>query len=254
MGSGTPAATSAIATGRPGPDVLDVDQHGTAGTGFAAWNAGQARGPGRAAARDRPHAQRRHARLLRRDRPAVSDDPPAATSISGPPAATCVAPHSTVGGKPLRRGQRQPSAATVDFGAVRQLVDPQRERPAGSRRSTCATAAQNLDHLVAQMAGQPEGNRNGFLHWAANRVLDHGQDERLTELANAAVAAGLPRREADRTIDLRPATATPGPARHPTTARPGPADPPRANRSPPRARGRPRPPGGSKSHPPASRS
>ena len=51
------------------------------------------------------------------------------------------------------------------------------------------------------MAGQPEGNRNGFLHWAANRVLDHGQDERLTELANAAVAAGLPRREADRTIN-----------------------------------------------------
>jgi hypothetical protein len=38
------------------------------------------------------------------------------------------------------------------------------------------------------------------LHWAANRVLDHGQDDRLTELANAAVAAGLPRREADRTI------------------------------------------------------
>ena len=53
---------------------------------------------------------------------------------------------------------------------------------------------------MTQMAGQPEGNRNGFLHWAANRVLDHGQDERLTELANAAVAAGLPRREVDRTI------------------------------------------------------
>jgi hypothetical protein len=60
--------------------------------------------------------------------------------------------------------------------------------------------AQNLDHLMTQMAGQPEGNRNGFLHWAANRVLDHGQNERLTELANAAVAAGLPRREVDRTI------------------------------------------------------
>ena len=51
------------------------------------------------------------------------------------------------------------------------------------------------------MADQPEGNRNGFLHWAANRVLDHGQDERLPELANAAVAAGLDRHEADRTIE-----------------------------------------------------
>ncbi len=27
----------AIATGTPGPDVLDVDQHGEAGNGFAAW-------------------------------------------------------------------------------------------------------------------------------------------------------------------------------------------------------------------------
>ena len=114
---------------------------------------------------------------------------------------------------------------------------------------------QNLDHLVAQMAGQPEGNRNGFLHWAANRVLDHGQDERLTELANAAVAAGLPRREVDRTIDSARRQPTPGPARHPTSraARPGwrprrepePAEGPRAAKAAA---------GGRRSRPPASRS
>src|SRR5713226_3892759 len=33
-----PAANVAIATGHPGPDVLDVDQHGTAGSGFPALN------------------------------------------------------------------------------------------------------------------------------------------------------------------------------------------------------------------------
>jgi hypothetical protein len=33
-----PGANLAIATGQPGPDVLDVDQHGPAGNGFAAFN------------------------------------------------------------------------------------------------------------------------------------------------------------------------------------------------------------------------
>jgi hypothetical protein len=33
-----PDANVAIATGAPGPDVLDVDQHGEAGSGFAALN------------------------------------------------------------------------------------------------------------------------------------------------------------------------------------------------------------------------
>ncbi|HVB41144.1 MAG TPA: bifunctional DNA primase/polymerase [Streptosporangiaceae bacterium] len=33
-----PARNLAIATGAPGPDVLDADQHGQAGNGFAALN------------------------------------------------------------------------------------------------------------------------------------------------------------------------------------------------------------------------
>jgi hypothetical protein len=33
-----PDRNVAIATGTPGPDVVDVDQHGEAGNGFAAWN------------------------------------------------------------------------------------------------------------------------------------------------------------------------------------------------------------------------
>src|SRR4249920_3875410 len=33
-----PASNVAIATGHPGPDVLDVDQRGEAGSGFAAFN------------------------------------------------------------------------------------------------------------------------------------------------------------------------------------------------------------------------
>src|SRR6266568_8600113 len=33
-----PRANLAIATGSPGPDVLDVDRHGSPGNGFAAYN------------------------------------------------------------------------------------------------------------------------------------------------------------------------------------------------------------------------
>jgi hypothetical protein len=51
------------------------------------------------------------------------------------------------------------------------------------------------------MGEHREGDyRNEYLFWAANRILDHNQPERLDELAAAAVASGLPRREVDRTI------------------------------------------------------
>ena len=197
--SANPGRNIGVATGRPGPDVVDVDHHGTAGTGFAAWN--QAK---RAGLVERPLA------IVR----TPSGGMHAYYTGTGQRSATIasrhldfraaggyvVAPHSTVGGKPYVVVQRQPGTATVDFGAVRQLVDPQPERPAWNPPQRVRDGGQNLDHLITQMAGQPEGNRNGFLHWAANRVLDHGQDERLTELASAAVAAGLPRHEVDRTI------------------------------------------------------
>jgi Bifunctional DNA primase/polymerase, N-terminal len=197
--SANPGRNIGVATGRPGPDVVDVDNHGPAGNGLAAWN--QAR---RAGLVERPLA------IVR----TPSGGMHAYYAGTGQRSATIpsrhldfraaggyvVAPHSTVGGKPYVVVQRQQSTATVDFAAVRQLVDPQPERPAWNPPQRVGDGGQNLDHLMAQMASQPQGNRNGFLHWAANRVLDHGQDERLNELANAAVAAGLPRREADRTI------------------------------------------------------
>jgi hypothetical protein len=113
-----------------------------------------------------------------------------------------VAPHSTVGGRPYVVVQRAPSTATVDFTAIRQLLDPQPGRqpwqPPPQLRNR---AQQNLDHLIRSMGERREGDyRNAYLFWAANRVLDHHQPERLDELAAAAVASGLPRREVDRTI------------------------------------------------------
>jgi len=189
-----------IATGWPGPDVVDVDNHGKAGNGFGAWNRAKREG-----LVDGPMAIVRtpgdgmHAYYAGTDQrsAAIASKHLDFRAAGG----YVVAPHSTVGGKPYVVVQRQASTATVDFSAVRAVVDPQPERPAWQPPRHVRDGSQNLDHLVARMADQPEGNRNGFLHWAANRVLDHGQEERLPELANAAVAAGLPRREADRTIE-----------------------------------------------------
>ncbi len=195
----SPGRNIGIATGRPGPDVIDVDQHGKAGNGFAAWNRakreGLVNGPLAIVRTPSGGMHAYYAGTGQRSAKIASKhlDFRAAGGY-------VVAPHSTVNGRPYVVVQRQPSAATVDFGAVRQLVDPQPERPAWPPPRHVRDGGQNLDHLVARMAGQPEGNRNSFLHWAANRVLDHGQDERLPELANAAVAAGLDRREVDRTI------------------------------------------------------
>jgi hypothetical protein len=197
--SANPGRNIGVATGRPGPDVVDVDNHGTAGNGFAAWN--QAK---RAGLMERPLAIVRtpgggmHAYYAGTGQRSATI--PSRHLDFRAAGGYVVAPHSTVDGKPYLVVQRQPGTTTVDFGAVRQLVDPQPGRPARNPLQRVRDGGQNLDHLMAQMACQPEGNRNGFLHWAANRVLDHGHYERLTELANAAVAAGLPRREVDGTI------------------------------------------------------
>ena len=77
--SRNPSWNLAIATGAPGPDVLDVDDHGPAGNGYAAFARLSARPacPDRAAQRC-AHPPRRTARLLHRLGPAQR--PPARPS------------------------------------------------------------------------------------------------------------------------------------------------------------------------------
>ena len=56
----------AIATGAPGPDVLDVDEHGPAGNGYAAFAKLSKAGLASRRGRVRAHSWRRPARLLPR--------------------------------------------------------------------------------------------------------------------------------------------------------------------------------------------
>ena len=58
-----------------------------------------------------------------------------------------------------------------------------------------------VDGLVRTVAEAGDGNRNHALFWSACRAVEGGADPAVfAELLHAAVQAGLPEREADRTI------------------------------------------------------
>jgi hypothetical protein len=196
-----PGRNIGVATGRPGPDVVDVDRHSPEASGFPAWNAARREGlVARPMAIVRTPSGGMHAYFQGSEQRSAATAAHVDFRSQG---GYVVAPHSSVGGRPYVVVHRDPqSTAGVDFGAVRQLVDPQPERPAWKPPERLRDGeAQDLSHLVQRMAGQPEGNRDAFLFWASNRMLDHGQSGRLGELARAAEAAGLDRREIARTIE-----------------------------------------------------
>ena len=183
----------AIATGAPGPDVLDVDQHGEAGNGYPAYrrlrHAGLADG---AAALVRTPAGGMHAyftgtgqhngRLPRHHLDFRSQG------------GYILAPPSQVDGKPYRLIKKPAGHGSLDWAAVTALLAPQQQpqRPASSL---------DLTHLAQWVASQPEGNRNSGLFWAANRALDADPAADLSPLATAARQAGLDEPEITRTLD-----------------------------------------------------
>jgi hypothetical protein len=186
----------AIATGVPGPDVLDIDQHGEAGNGYPAFGrlrrAGLADG---AAAYVRTPAGGMHAyftgtgqhngRLPRHHLDFRSHG------------GYVVAPPSQVNGKPYQLIARSGGHGTLDWTAVTALLEPQhQQRPAPGQ-----DAHRDLDHLARWVATQPEGNRNSGLYWAANRALDADPAADLSPLAAAARQAGLAEPEITRTLD-----------------------------------------------------
>jgi hypothetical protein len=163
----------AIATGAPGPDVLDVDDHGPAGNGYAAF-----------------------ARL---SKAGLLDG--AARFVRTPSGGL----HAYFTGTGQRNGHLP--AHHLDFrsrgGYV--LAPPSRVdgKPYEVIRTVNADGALNwgLSYLARWVAGQAEGNRNAGLFWAANRALDADPAADLSGLAEAACQAGLGEREITRTLD-----------------------------------------------------
>jgi hypothetical protein len=194
---GRPGWNLAVVTGAPGPDVLDVDQHGPAGNGFPAFSRLLAAGllDGASTYIRTPSgglhvyftgSDQRNAHL------AVHhlDFRSAGGYILTPP--------SQVGGRPYRRIQVLAGRGGLDWQAVTRLLEParQHERPA---------ARQLPEHAISRLAGwvaaQREGNRNAGLFWAANRALEADPAADLSELAAAARQAGLSEPEITRTLN-----------------------------------------------------
>jgi len=192
-----PGWNLAIATGTPGPDVLDVDEHGPAGNGYAAIRT------------------LRDAGLL--------DD--ASTYVQTPSGGMHVyfagsqqhnghlaahhldfrsaggyvlAPPSVIEGRRYQVVRSPGGRGGFDWDAAVRLLEPQKHQ---QRSRQPESSGQDLTHLARWVASQPEGNRNAGLFWAANRALEADPAADLTPLRDAARLSGLGDLEVTRTLN-----------------------------------------------------
>src|SRR5690349_21935740 len=186
----------AVATGAPGPDVLDVDDHGPAGNGYAAFRLLKDAGllDGAAAYVRTPsgglHAyftgsQQRNGHLAAHH----LDFRSAGGYVLTPPSQVDGHPYELIGNAGGRGG--------LDWAAATRLLQPEPHL----QRPSQPQPGRDLGGLARWVAGQAEGNRNAGLFWAANRALDADPAADLSPLAAAARQAGLGEAEITRTLD-----------------------------------------------------
>ena len=182
-----PGRNVAIATGEPGPDVVDVDVR-AGGSGFAAFGRlrreGLAGDPGVVVRTPSGGMHAYYAGTGQR-----SGHLGAHHLDFRSQGGYVLAPPSAVGGRPYVAVRRRAGAVVFDWGRARDLLDP---RPAPEPGAS-GRAGRGCDpgQLAGWVAAQPEGNRNAGLFWAASRVIKAGRGDALDGLARAAQAAGL---------------------------------------------------------------
>ena len=190
-----PTANIAVATGAPGPDVLDVDvKQSRNGMELfeRARRAGLLRG---AAAMIRTPSGGLHLWFNGTSQPGGAIGADRALELKAVGGYVLVPPSRTDAGC-YQLTERRDSGGFLDWPAVRRLLaPPPRQRSAGYRRS-----AGNAAKLAEWVATQPEGNRNAGLFWAACKALESGATN-LDDLVSVAVQLGLPEREARRTVE-----------------------------------------------------
>jgi hypothetical protein len=195
----------AIATGFPGPDVLDVDQHGPAGDGFTALiKLRDAKLLDGAAAYVRTPSGGMHAYFTGTHQ--RNGHLPAHHLDFLATGGYVLAPPSAVGGRPYRILWAPEAHGGLNWDTVTRFLQPQRQH---QQRRQPQTASRDLSGLARWVAAQPEGNRNAGLFWAANRALETDPAADLSQLADAARQAGLADSEITRTLDSARRTAQP---------------------------------------------
>ncbi len=206
--SRVPAANVAIRTGAPyGPDVLDIDRKGER-SGFPALNRllraelvpgakAEVRTPSGGMHLFYRGTDQRNGHLPRQ----LIDYRATGGYILAAPSGTEKGLYHVV--------SHRPSDWAFDWQAARDHLEPQAQiRQEHSQRQAQDGQDAGLPGWVAR---QPEGNRNSGLHWAACRVVEHGNDHLLPGLAEAAKAAGLLEREVQATLRSAQRSAEPLP-------------------------------------------
>jgi hypothetical protein len=201
-----PDRNLAIATGAPGPDVLDVDVHAS-GDGFLAYHTLARAGliDGAATVIRTPSgglhvyfagSAQRCGRL-----PGCHLDFRAAGGY-------VLVPPSRIDGEPYRRIAQVGGRSGLDWASVTRLLEPAPQQTRPARTGTPS----GIDGLAGWVARLDEGNRNAGLFWAACRALEADPGASLDPLADAGGQAGLGDREiratlasARRTVMLRAA-------------------------------------------------
>ncbi len=191
----TPSANLAVPTGVASYDVLDVDLR-PSGSGYPAFDHLVRAG----LVDHHSHIVRTpsggmHAYFIGTRQPSARL--PAAHLDFKASGGYVLVPPSVVGGRPyllLRR--RQGPHGWLDWAAVREILAPS---PTPSPPPTRRTTPVSIEPLARWVSRLPEGQRNAGTFWAACRAVENGTLE-LQPLVDAAVTAGLSRREALRTI------------------------------------------------------
>lgn len=195
-----PRANVGLATGAPGPDVLDIDVKGGA-PGLASL-AEIERMPGVL-----------DAAMLLVDTPSgglhyyFTGSGQGNGSIRGAgvdfrgAGGYVLAPPSKVAGYRYHINSFLSGNGGVDWRKIQTRLSPARPAALVARRTT-ADGKGGIDHLIRFIRSQREGNRNGALHWAACRVVETtGLDGDLAVLLHEAVMIGLSEGEARKTVE-----------------------------------------------------
>jgi hypothetical protein len=205
-----PGWNLAIATGTPGPDVLDVDDHGPAGSGFAALarldDAGFLDG---AAAYVRTPSGGLHAYFAGSAQ--RNGHLPGCHLDFRSAGGYVLAPPSAVGGEPYEFLAEPGGGGGLDWDAVTRLLQPQHPHQQRLQPRQPQASGDDLGALARWVAAQHEGNRNAGLFWAANRALEADPAADLSPLAAAARQAGLADPEITRTLNSARHTTHPDP-------------------------------------------